>query len=401
MRGSRGLHTLAAVALGAVLGLAPAAASAAAASAPQPPVPFTDLDGVSWALPSVAALTAQGVIHGVSATSFAPGQPLTAEAALTFLSRLFPDSSSAPATPLPGVDSWAQAAMAWALGKGLIGDATVAAATKPAARADVVNWTVRALGLLGSNPPQPTFTDDAGIPQGDVAAVGTAQADGLVVGDGSGAFLPASPITRAQMAVILRRAEQVLAIQPGMAAPFSWQGGLSAGAMQTLIDGTATAGSARLPAGTVSGGHLVSTTGGFAANYLMTGSTGAGSLTITSGGLATRVPFLWEEPNATTPGVLWLYTGANVAAFTLTLSGGTVKVKPASAATQAWAGTETLALQVTGDSETAAGSAQVTLGTVAETMQFAYDGPVLPVGALAASEVAAVANLLGQVPSGT
>lgn len=379
--------------------VAMASAPAAAAS---PPLTFNDVSTVPWAEPAIAFLAAQGVVKGVSASAFAPDQPVTAEQVVTFLARLFPSAAAQPTVTLPGVASWAQAAVHWASQHGIIPDLRAFDPTAPAPRAEVVTWVVQALGLPTASAPAPSFGDAAAIPPADAAAVGAAQADGLVVGDANGNFDPAASVTRAQLALILLRAEEALALDAGTPAqaPYAWQSGSA-----SLLAGTATTGSATLPAGAITAGRLSggtsSGTGGGtttgasgSADFVEAAGVGAGTLATASG----RVPFLWQQPTATTPGGLWLYPAAATApiAYTYTAPGatGAVQVTAASGLAANLGAGETLTVQPpvgAGGTETA--TATVTLGAAAggTTLSLAYSGPALPTAVLIATETAAAA----------
>ncbi len=382
---------LAIAALVALLGppLAPAAAAAAAPAAP--PLAFADVSGVSWAEPAIAFLAAQGVVKGVSATSFAPDEAVDGETAVTFLARLFPSSNAQPATALAGVAAWAQASVTWAEANGVIASPAAFQPTQPAPRAQVVEWVVKALGLSTASAPAPSFNDAASIPPADADAVGAAQADGLVVGDANGNFNPSAPVTRAQLALILLRAEEALALNAGTpaSAPYSWQASGT-----SLLAGTATTGTDTLPIGAVSAGRLTGATG-TAADFAKSAGVGAGTLVTGS----TRVPFLWQEPTASAPGGLWLYAaGASspiAYAYTAPAADGTVQVTAASTLAASLGGGETLTVQLGGSGTPETASASVTLGSAAggSSLTLQYSGPALPTAVLVATETAAAASV--------
>jgi hypothetical protein len=365
--------------------------AAAAATTPTAPVPFNDVGGDTWAVPAIALLAGEGVVKGVATATFAPDQPVTEEQAVTFLSRLFPASGATPDHALPGVDAWAQAAVAWAEAQGVVDNPSAFAPIAAAPRAQVVAWVVRALGLQSATVPPSTFADAASIPPQYAAAVDVAQADGLVVGDTNGDFLPSSPVTRAQVAVILLRAEEALALDVATptSAAYAWQDGATA-----LLSGTATTGSDTLPIGAITAGRLTSPGGAFAADFAEAAGIGAGTLVTTSGGQTTRTTFLWQEPTSTAPGGLWLYAGAAAVAYGYTApQSGTVQVSAASALATTLGAGESLAITSGAASGTESATATVSLGQAAggATLTLTYAGPTLPTGALIATETAAAA----------
>jgi hypothetical protein len=302
----RRLRSAAAVLLLAAWPLGGAAPALAAGPGLPAPSSFGDLGEAPWAAPSVVLLAAQGVVQGVSPTSFAPDAPLTAEQAITFLSRIFPGTlSGAPSQPPSGVDPWAQAAVDWAIGSDVIQNPQALQPTLPAPRAQVVAWLVRALGLSGSTPP--TFGDAADIPAQYAAEVGVAQADGLVQGDPQGDFDPSDPITRAQMAVILVRAERVLASgQAGTPGLFNWAY-VQGSASQPLASGTVRTASAAMRIGVVETGSVQTQDGLIRASYVVSHGEGAGTLSVTRAGATATLPFAWKAPEGLQDGTLWIF----------------------------------------------------------------------------------------------
>jgi hypothetical protein len=379
-----------------------ASGPSALAAVPAPPVPFSDVGGVPWATPAIGLLVAQGAVKGVAPDAFAPALPVTQEQAVTFLARLFPDTATAPAQPLPGVDAWAQASVAWAEAHGVVSDPGAFAPTAAAPRAQVVAWVVRALGLADATAPAPTFADAAAIPARYAADVGAAQADGLVVGDPSGNFRPLDPVTRAEVAVILLRAEEALAAGAGAAAPapFAWQVGPGPSSLADVLTGTALTGSHALPAGTVNAGRFTGAGGSFAADFAEAGGVGAGTLVSTSAGQSTRTPVLWREPGGGAPGALWLYYpgSADPLVYTFTVTAGSVQVTAASDLAAALVAGETLATAGGASAGTETATASLTVGPAAGggALALAYSGPEIPAGMLIATETAAVAAKVAQ-----
>ena len=358
-------------------------------AAAQVPIPFTDVSTVSWAEPAIGLLAAQGVVKGVAQETFDPQAPVTGESMVTLLARLFPTTAGAAATPIPGVDAWAQASVAWARQTGIITDLSAFAPTAPAPRAEVVAWVVQALGLGGQTSSAPTFADAASIPPQFASAVGTARADGLVVGDSNGNFTPLAPVTRAETAVILLRAEEALALGAAPTqTPFNWSTGAA-----SLLAGTAATGTDTLPVGAVTAARLSSTDGAFAADFADAAGIGAGTLVTTAAGQSTRTPFIWQDPTTSTPGGLWLFAGQSMLAYSFTATPAAVTVTAASALAASLGAGETMTLQPGEAASTETATATVSLGTSVggATLNLTYSGPAIPPGPLIATETAAAA----------
>lgn len=309
---THGLRWWAAVSILPLACLVAAPASAAGLTLP-PPTAFDDLGGVPWATPSIVLLQAEDVVQGVSPTAFAPDAVLTAEQAVTLLARIFPGTlSSPPAGPPAGVDPWAVGAVEWAEGREIVAHPSAFDALAPTPRAQAVAWTVRALGLATNPNATPTFADAGAIPPQYAPEVAAAQADGLVSGEGNGDFDPASPLTRAQMAVLLVRAERFLALgQTSAPNPtlFDWtasQGTVS----RALATGTVVSGSAALPAATLHATTVRTQNGSVVEDAVSSRGFGAGTLSTESGGVTSDWTFLWRSPTATQSGDVWVFTPA-------------------------------------------------------------------------------------------
>ena len=289
---------------------------------PSPPsfVPFSDLGGATWAEPAIGLLSVQGVVHGYPNGTFGPGESLSAEAAVTMLWHIFvPAGAASAAGPIPGVASWAVPAVAWAEAHRVIlhPDRFGGIAGFPAPRDQVAAWVVRTLGLTGTA--APTFDDAAAIPSGYAAAVGIAQADGVVAGGPNGNFHPSEPVTRAQMAALLVSAERADALAGASSAPISWQppagGGSPAGSSVTILPltGTVREGTVNLAGSAVEGGvvSLGNRVVSIQENFVQTGNTGEGNFTVTvtinpQQPAKNSGPLLWRGSSA--GGSIWSWT---------------------------------------------------------------------------------------------
>ena len=114
--------------------------------------PFTDVGG-SWYTDAVIWAYHAGVVAGVSATQFAPNEALTREQMVTMLygyagreqALSGPDGALAGYQDQARVSTWARAAMAWAVGTGVIAgtSATTLAPQKTGTRAEVATVLMR------------------------------------------------------------------------------------------------------------------------------------------------------------------------------------------------------------------------------------------------------------------
>lgn len=283
---------------------------------PSPPsfVPFSDLGGATWAEPAIGLLSVQGVVHGYPNGTFGPDESLSTEAAITMLWHSFvPAGAASAAGPIPGVDSWAVPAVAWAEAHQVIlhPDRFGGIARFPAPRDQVAAWVVRTLGLTGTA--APTFDDAAAIPSEYAAAVGIAQADGVVAGGPNGNFHPSEPVTRAQMAALLVSAERADALAGASSAPISWQPPAGSSVTILPLTGTVREGTVNLAGSAVEGGvvSLGNRVVSIQENFLQSGDTGEGNFTVTvtinpQQPAKNSGPLLWRGSSA--GGSIWSWT---------------------------------------------------------------------------------------------
>lgn len=216
MKGKR----LAAMMLTLVMTLSLLATSASAVS-------FTDMTN-HWAKEDVEYLANLGVVKGLSDTTFAPNQKMTACEALLFCSRTTGVSATdkekiakAWAEKLKdllpeAMYSWAAEEMAVCLETGIITEAELKAMndagglTKSISRENLAMYLVRAMQLaplaqsLTSYPL--TFADASSIAPSLQPYVYLLSMYGIVKGNQANQFLPQDSLTRAEMATMLRRA---------------------------------------------------------------------------------------------------------------------------------------------------------------------------------------------------
>ena len=218
---------------------------------PAAAVSFTDMTN-HWAKDDVEYLATQGVVKGISATTFAPDQKMTACEALLFCSR---------ATGVDAIDkeaiaedwedelkeilpkemyAWAAQEMAVCLETGIISETELRALSsagglvKSITRETLAMYLVRAMQLaplaqsLTSYPM--SFADTTSISASLQPYVYLLNMYGIVKGNELNRFLPQNSLTRAEMATMLRRAidfmdeRGIYAELPGY-TDYDWVGG--------------------------------------------------------------------------------------------------------------------------------------------------------------------------------
>jgi hypothetical protein len=205
----------------------PLAAPGAVAASPRPsPAPlFTDVPPTDEAAPAIRDLAARGVVTGVGKGRFQPAAPVTREVLAVLLDRAYgvPPTTTGPVFRDVPATSYYAPYIAAAVGNGLMSGltATTFGPTAPVTRLDAAETLTLALGLAH------VAADLAGapLPDRDVGAVkGAARGAIKVVGDlglmvaTAGAFQPTAIVSRADMAVILDKALRLPAAAVGREA---------------------------------------------------------------------------------------------------------------------------------------------------------------------------------------
>ena len=194
---------------------------------PASAVSFTDMTA-HWAREDVEYLAGQGIVKGVSGTTFAPDQAMTACEALLFCSRTTGVSdrdkakiaaawSDTLSKLLPAdVYAWTATELAVCLETGILSETELRAMVnanslfKTISRENLAMYLVRAMQLaplaksLTSYPL--SFADTASISASLRPYVYLLSMYGIVKGDEQNRFLPQKSLTRAEMATMLRRA---------------------------------------------------------------------------------------------------------------------------------------------------------------------------------------------------
>lgn len=179
---------------------------------------FSDVPVNHWAAKDIARMKAKGVLGGVSATSYAPNDPVTREMLVVMLVRVLGKQGEAAGT-IPAsfsqrdrVSSYATGAMAYAVREGIISGGLLHSDPRgPVSRHEVAEIVVRAMGMASEaaakqNAPL-NYSDAASIPLASRGYVAVMQEKGIMGGGADGRFNPNDPLTRAQIASVLNRVD--------------------------------------------------------------------------------------------------------------------------------------------------------------------------------------------------
>lgn len=188
-------------------------------------VNFNDMNGadVEWAIKNIASLSAKRIFQGYEDGSFKPRNTISRVEAITAAVRLLgleaqAQSQTEMSTKLNFKDadkipSWAVGYVSVALENDLFGESeTMVQPDKPADRLWATTLLVKALKLdaeaKAKMNTQLQFKDAKEIPAGSVGYVAVAVEKGLIDGFENNTFRPNTPVTRAQMAALVDRADQ-------------------------------------------------------------------------------------------------------------------------------------------------------------------------------------------------
>ena len=169
---------------------------------------FTDVPATHWAAGAVEFVTSQGLLQGISADTFAPGQPMTRAMLVTALWREAGSPVVNYAMDFDDVDEdqWYTEAVRWAVSKGIVagtgkGFSPDAALTRESLAAILFRYAggqVSADDLSG-------YADGAGVSAWAREAMNWAVAQGLITGKSGGRLDPGGTASRAEVSAILMR----------------------------------------------------------------------------------------------------------------------------------------------------------------------------------------------------
>lgn len=184
---------------------------------PAPVNPFTDVKEDAWYYDAVMALTEQGVIQGMTETTFEPETKLTRAHVVTMLYRMAGEPESSAKIPFTDVpeDAYYADALAWAVE---VGVAKGMSETEFAPKLDVtreqfVTFVYRFAALQekadGESADLSAFEDAASVSGWAQEAMAWAVGQGIVEGMTETTIVPEGTATRAQAATMLYRYEQI------------------------------------------------------------------------------------------------------------------------------------------------------------------------------------------------
>ncbi len=181
---------------------------------------FFDSKNVEWAFNSIEKMALKGILNGVGQGMFAPRNNVTQLEALTMVLRLAGDEKEVEKNKGKKHNSYKGYIPEWGLGYAFVAikngillpeELDNFNFTAPAKRHEIAKYIIRALGktdeaLKYMNKELP-FKDSSAIPKKSIGYVYLANKLEIMIGDNNNKFNPMQPVTRAEMAVLLDRAE--------------------------------------------------------------------------------------------------------------------------------------------------------------------------------------------------
>ena len=177
--------------------------------------PFCDVPSTNWMTEPVTWLADEGITTGVSPHCFAPERAITRAEAVTFLWRF--SGSPAPEAAAPFADlldgAFYADATAWAFENDVINgtSSTTFSPHDNLTRAQMALILHRAADLVAA--PEPAGFDDVPATASFAPAVDWLAASGITTGTGPTTYSPADTVTRAQLAAFLCRYSVAVAAQ--------------------------------------------------------------------------------------------------------------------------------------------------------------------------------------------
>ena len=169
---------------------------------------FTDVPATHWAAGAVEFVTSQGLLQGISADTFAPGQPMTRAMLVTALWREAGSPVVNYAMDFDDVDEdqWYTEAVRWAASEGIVtgtgkGFSPDAALTRESLAAILFRYA----GGQADADQLGSYADGAGVSAWAREAMNWAVAQGLITGKSGGRLDPGGTASRAEVSAILMR----------------------------------------------------------------------------------------------------------------------------------------------------------------------------------------------------
>lgn len=180
-------------------------------------LPFTDVSAKKWYYKSVKYVWDNGLMNGMSKTSFEPNGTLSRAMFITIIGRLV-DAGSDVKPPFPDTKpgAWYSPYVAWAAELGVVDgfpDGTFRP-NDPITREQMAAATDRFLKAVGLRTVATggifDFTDEAKFSKWSRESIGSLKKIGIFAGDNEGRFNPKSNTTRAEAATVIMRLKQAI-----------------------------------------------------------------------------------------------------------------------------------------------------------------------------------------------
>lgn len=181
---------------------------------------FNDSQDVSWALNAIEKLAGKGILGGVGQGKFAPRNNVTHLEALAMVMRLTGDDKLAESKNnkvYPGYigvkPAWGSGYIYVAIEKGILLPEELKGfnPNTPAKRHEIAKYIIRAMGktdeALKYMDEDLSFKDSSAVPEKSIGYVYLVNELKIMSGDNNNKFNPMTPVTRAEMAVLLDRAD--------------------------------------------------------------------------------------------------------------------------------------------------------------------------------------------------
>ena len=173
-------------------------------------LPFADTPEGAWYYDAVSYVYANGLMDGVSATTFAPDANMTRAMLVTILWRMEGGPVVNCLMPFNDVDggAWYAEAVRWAASEGIV---TGLSATEFAPNAEITREQFAAIlhryagAPVGGGMAVSEFTDGASVSDYATDAITWALSEGILTGMGDGTLAPQGTATRAHAAAMLMR----------------------------------------------------------------------------------------------------------------------------------------------------------------------------------------------------
>lgn len=183
---------------------------------------FDDIDGadIAWAINAIEKMASKGILGGIGQGKFAPRNNATQMEVLAMVLRLTGDSKEADSLgkkihpKYNGImPTWGQGYIYIAIEKGILLPEELKGFNpfEPAKRHEIAKYIIRAMGktneALKYMDEKLPFKDSKAVPEKSIGYVYLVNELKIMTGDDNNKFNPNVPVTRAQMAAILDRAE--------------------------------------------------------------------------------------------------------------------------------------------------------------------------------------------------